>query len=295
MPVSNYPLNNVLEARARLGESTLWDAERSLLYWVDIYNHRLHKFDPASGEDQFFEVGDVIGPIALAGPDRLIIAQRDRIAFLNPQNGELTHLLSAEADKPDNRFNDGKCDPQGRFWFGSIAQTPNQASLYRYDPDGSLHVMETGLTISNGLGWSPEGTTFYLTDSAEGEIYAYRFDPDSGTIHDRRVLIDFSDEDAEPDGMAIDAEGCIWSALWNGWCVVRFDPDGKEMMRVKLPVQCPTCCAFGGEHLTDLYITTASVGLSQQEIEKGFHAGDLFCLKTDIAGMPSPVFGGTQT
>ncbi|MBD2260887.1 SMP-30/gluconolactonase/LRE family protein [Pseudanabaena sp. FACHB-2040] len=291
MPPANYPLDNVLEARSRLGESTLWDAEQNLLYWVDIYNHRVHKFDPTSGQDQFFEVGDVVGPIALAGPSQLIIGQRDRIAFLNTQDGKLTPILTIEADKPDNRFNDGKCDPQGRFWFGSISQDPKQASLYRYDPDGSLQVMETGLTISNGLGWSPDETTFYLTDSAEQKIYAYRFDAAIGSIQDRRVLIDLSDEGAEPDGMAMDAEGCIWTAMWNGWCVIRFDPDGKEMMRVKMPVQCPTCCTFGGQDLTELYITTASVGLSQQEIEQGFYAGDLFRLQTDVVGMPSYHFG----
>lgn len=289
---TSYQPQNVLTARARLGESTLWDADRHLLYWVDIYNHRVQQFDPASTENRVFEVGDVVGPIALAGPDRLIMAQRDRIAFLNTQDGQIKPLLSLESDKPSNRFNDGKCDTQGRFWLGSISQTPGQASLYRYDPDGSVQVMETNLTISNGLGWSPDETTFYLTDSQKGQIYAYRFDAATGSIEDRRVLIDLSEEGVEPDGMAIDSDGCIWSALWNGWCVARFDPQGQEMLRVQLPVQCPTCCAFGGEDLNELYITTASIGLSQQEIEKGFYAGDIFCVQTDVKGLPSNHFGG---
>lgn len=287
-----YEPQNVLEARARLGEATLWDADRHLLYWVDIYNHRVQQFDPKSKQNRIFEVGDVVGPIALAGEHRLIMAQRDRIAFLDTQTGEITPLLSLEADKPKNRFNDGKCDSQGRFWFGSISQNPGEASLYRYDPEGSVQVMETNLTISNGLGWSPDETTFYLTDSHKSHIYAYRYDAATGAIADRRVLIDLSEEGVEPDGMAVDAEGCIWSALWNGWCVARFDPEGKEMRRVRLPVQCPTCCAFGGDDLTELYITTASIGLSQQEIEQGFYAGDIFCVQTDVAGLPSPHFAG---
>jgi sugar lactone lactonase YvrE len=151
--------------------------------------------------------------------------------------------------------------------------------------------METGLTIANGLGWSPDGTTFYLTDSNESQIYAYDFDSKTGSIQNRRTLVDLSHENFEPDGMAVDAEGCIWSAMWNGWCIIRFDPNGKEMMRVKLPVQLPTCCTFGGEQLTDLYITSASVGLSQSEIQKSFYSGDLFCLQTDVIGMPSYQFG----
>lgn len=290
MSTANYPLKNVLQARARLGESPVWDAAHQRLYWVDIYNHRVHQFDPATGADRCFEVGDVVGPLALAGDQRLLIGQRDRIAFLDTQTATVTPIRPVEADKPNNRLNDGKCDPQGRFWFGSVSREPHQASLYRYDPDGTLQVMETGLTISNGLGWSPDGTTFYLTDSAPHKIYAYDFDGETGSIHNRRVLVDLSHESVEPDGLTIDAEGYLWSALWNGWRIVRFDPEGKEFMRVELPVQCPTSCTFGGEHLTDLYITTASVGLSQEEIENSFYSGDLFCLKTDIVGMPSSSF-----
>jgi sugar lactone lactonase YvrE len=287
-----YALKNVLEARARLGECPLWDADRQLLYWVDILNHRVHQFNPATGNDRFFGVGEVVGPIALAGDQRLIIAQRDHIAFLDTQSGQVSPILVVEADKPNNRFNDGKCDRQGRFWFNSMSEDEGQAALYRYDPDGSLHLMEKGLTIGNGLGWSPDDTTFYLTDSKPHLIYAYNFDATSGSISDRRVLVDLSHEEFEPDGLAVDREGGIWSAMWNGWCVIRFDPDGKEMMRVQVPVQRPTCCTFGGEHLTDLYITTASVGLTQKEIQKSFEAGDLFCLKTDVAGMPASSFNG---
>lgn len=291
MNIATYPLKNILPARARLGESPLWNPADRLLYWVDIYNHRVHQFNPVTQEDRFFHVEDVVGPIAPAGPDRLIIAQRDRLAFLHTQTGQITPTLSVEADKPDNRFNDGKCDPQGRFWFGSISQQPNQANLYRYDADGSLHLMEIELTISNGLGWSPDGTTFYLTDSKPHKIYAYDFDAATGSIENRRTLIDLSDAAFEPDGLTIDTEGYIWSAMWNGWCVIRFDPEGKEVLRVELPIQRPTCCTFGGEQLTDLYITSASVGLSQQEIDQGFYAGDLFCVQTDIVGLPSYSFG----
>ncbi|WP_416668981.1 SMP-30/gluconolactonase/LRE family protein [Egbenema bharatensis] len=292
MNTSNYPLEMVLDARARLGECPLWDAENQQLYWVDIYGHRVHQFNPATGDDRFWDVEEVVGPIAIAGEHRLIMAQRSRTAFLDTQTGAIDVINSVEADKPDNRFNDGKCDSRGRFWFGSMSEADEpEASLYRYDPDGSLHVMETGLTISNGLGWSPDDKTFYLTDSPSQKIYAYDYDAETGEISNCRDHVDLRGEEFFPDGLAIDTAGCIWSAMWDGWCVIRFDPNGQEMLRVEMPVQRPTCCIFGGEQMTDLYITTASVGLSQKEIQQSFQAGNLFRVRTDVPGLPSHSFG----
>jgi sugar lactone lactonase YvrE len=283
---------DVLTARARLGECPVWDPERRQLVWVDIYNHRLHQFDPATGRDRYLETEDVVTAIAVARGGRLLVALRDQLAFLDLETGELEPLLQLTFSHAGIRLNDGKCDSRGRFWVGSISEEPGQAALYRYDPDGSLHVMETNLTISNGLGWSPDGHTFYLTDSPSRKIYAYEFDPATGKIRNRRVLIDLGDEAAEPDGLAIDQQGHLWSALWNGWCVVCFDPSGREIERTRLPVQRPTSIAFGGAELTDLYVTTASVGLSQKDIQRGFLAGDLFRVAAASQGMPTHCFGG---
>lgn len=285
---TNFVLENVFHARARLGEGTVWDADRQLLYWVDIYNHRVHQYEPATGADVVFEVGAEVGCVGLEGFDRLILGLRDRIAFLDIPTGEIVTLAYVEADNPKSRLNDGKCDPAGRLWVGSMSEEEQPvAKLYRFDLDGSLHVMETGLTISNGLGWSPDQTLFYLTDTPAQKIYVYDYRVETGEISNRRVHVDLTGEPFFPDGMAIDAEGYIWSAMWNGWCVIRFNPEGKEVLRVPMPVPCPTCCAFGGADLTDLYITTASIGLSQAEIQNAFYSGDLFCLKTDVAGLPS--------
>lgn len=283
-----YPLHNVLEARARLGESPIWDSSQNLLYWVDIYNHRVHQFNPATGKNCFFDVGDVVGAIATAGKDRLIMALRHHLAFLNTHTGKVTPILEIEGNLSNNRFNDGKCDSQGRFWFGSMCSLEKpQASLYRYDPDSSLHVIEIGLTVSNGLGWSPDEKTFYLTDSPHKKIYAYDFNSVTGNISNRRIFVDLTNESFYPDGLTIDSEGHIWSAMWDGWCVIRFNAKGEEILRIKLPVQLPTSCTFGGEDLQTLYITTASVGLSQSEIEKSFYSGDLFALQTDVTGLPT--------
>lgn len=285
---SSFALNNVLNARARLGEGAMWDATKQLFYWVDIYNHRVHQFDPTTGKDVVFEMGSEATCVGLAAHDRLIVGLRDRLVLLDLATQEIISLTHIETDHPKSRLNDGKCDPGGRFWVGSISEEEEPiAKLYRYDPDGSLHVMETGLTNSNGLGWSPDRRSFYLTDTPTQKIYVYDYDLQTGAIHNRRVHINLAGESFFPDGLAIDAEGYIWSAMWNGWCVIRFDPDGKEVLRVPVPVPCPTCCAFGGADLTDLYITTASVGLSQPEIQKAFYSGDVFCLKTDVIGLSS--------
>lgn len=279
--------------RARLGEGPCWHLATQLLYWVDIYNHRVHQFDPVTGQERFFEVDDVVTCVVPAGEHRLLVAQRYRLAFLDTCDGRLTPILTidAEAKQPHNRLNDGKCDSAGRFWIGSMHPSDPLGCLYRYDPDGSLHKMESDLTISNGLGWSPDEQTFYLTDTPNQIIYAYDFDLKRGTIANRRILIDLREESFFPDGMTIDRDGCIWSAMWDGWCVIQFDPTGKEIQRIPLPVQCPTSCTFGGADLNTLYITTASVGLSQAQIEKNFHAGDLFCLPTNTTGLPAHTFG----
>lgn len=290
-----FALENVLGARARLGEGTVWDSDRQLLYWVDIYNHRVHQFEPATGTDVVFEVGAEVTCVALEGFDRLMIGLRDRIAFLDIPTGQVIDLVAIEFEHAKMRLNDGKCDPAGRFWVGAMSEAEQPiASLYRFDPDGRLHTMETGLTISNGLGWSPDHTLFYLTDTPAQKIYVYDYAVATGEIRNRRVHVDLTGESFFPDGLAIDAEGYIWSAMWNGWCVIRFDPTGREVLRVPMPVPCPTCCAFGGSDLTQLYITTASVGLSQSEIQTAFYSGDVFCLKTEVVGLPAFRFPNSQ-
>ncbi|MEM8637617.1 MAG: SMP-30/gluconolactonase/LRE family protein [Cyanobacteria bacterium P01_G01_bin.54] len=279
---------NVLAVRARLGEGPIWNAMQHVLHWVDIYNRRVHTFDPSTGEDTYIEVDTVVGGLFLEDQKHLILAQENGLTRLDLQQGTTTPLIAIEADCPNNRLNDVKADAQGRCWIGTMNNDEQpQANLYRCDPDNSLHLMETGLSISNGLGWSPDQTTFYLTDSPQQIIYAYEFDPVSGTIGDRRPFIDLSHESFYPDGLTIDAAGCIWSAMWNGGCVIRFDPTGQEMFRISLPVPLVTSCTFGGQNLTDLFITTASAGLSQAQLKQYIFAGDLFRVRTEIKGLPS--------
>ena len=285
-------LRIVLAARARLGECPVWQAVGQKLFWVDVYNHRVHQFDPVTGKDCYFDTGDVVSAIALAGTNRLLIALSDRLAWLDLPTGEVEVIHRIEFPHPvGTRLNDGKCDAHGRFWIGSCSERRGQGALYRYDPDGSLHIMETGLTIANGLAWSPDGKTFYLTDSAQHTIFAYDYLAETGSIVDRRILIDLSSEGVEPDGLTIDINGNLWSALWDGWCVACFDASGQEQSRIELPVPRPTSVTFGGPDLTTLYITSASVGLSQKEIQKCHTAGDIFCLSPVAQGTPTHSFG----
>ena len=291
MSENDWLSSDVFEVRARLGEGPVWDARTRRLYWVDIYNHRIHRFDPSTRQDDILRLPEIVTCVVPTRRGLLLVALRHDLALLDPSTEELTRVLTLEADQPDLRFNDGKVDPQGRFWIGSMSASGlAQGALYRYDPDGSVRGMESGLTISNGMGWSPNGRTFYHTDSTARRIYAYDYDEGSGAITGRRVFADLSGSPAFPDGLAVDGEGCVWSAQWDGWCVIRFAPDGREVRRLELPVQRPTSCCFGGPELRTLYITSASVGLSEQEVQLCPLSGDLFWVETETSGLPGRPF-----
>lgn len=286
------PLRNVLAARARLGEGPSWDAEAGVLWWVDIHNHRVHRFDPAAGEDTVYEVGETVGCAHPAADGRVVLGLRRGVALLDPATGAVEPLATLLPERPGLRLNDGKCDARGRLWVGSMSKEEGGAALFRVDPDGGVHEAAGGLTLSNGLGWSPDGATLYLTDSPAKTILAFDFDADAGTLSGRRVFADLSGPDSVPDGLAVDSEGCVWSAQWGGASLVRFAPDGGELLRVMMPVPNPTSCAFGGSGGTELYVTTASIGMTEDEVDDAFESGDLFVLRPGVAGPPAARFGG---
>jgi sugar lactone lactonase YvrE len=284
-------VEHVLAVQNKLGEGPIWDAEAQVLYWVDIEPGRFHRLDPATGEHEVFDVGLPLGALALRASGGLVMATRDGFAFWDPETGALRFIADPEADRPGARFNDGAVDRQGRFWAGTLGQGPN-SSLYRLDPDGSVHTMETGVTTSNGIGWSPDDRTMYYTDSPLRVIYAYDFDPATGAIENRRPFIHTPDEEGVPDGLTVDSEGFIWSARWRGWKVTRYDPEGKPEREIRMPVQYPTSCTFGGPGLDELYITSAWTRLSEAEREEQTQAGDLFRLRAGVKGLEEPRFLG---
>jgi sugar lactone lactonase YvrE len=290
-------VEHVLAVNNKLGEGPVWSPDEQALYWVDIENSHLYRFYPATGKYEFFDVGVPVGVLAVRASGGLVMATKKGFAFWQPQTQKLRLITDPEADKPHNRFNDGAVDCQGRFWAGTMCEVSEirkggEGSLYRLDADGSIHLMETGLTISNGIGWSPDNKTMYLTDSPQYVIYAYDFDPATGTIANRRPFISTPHDEGMPDGLTVDSKGYIWSALWGGWKIIRYDPSGKVERVIQLPVRHPTSCIFGGPNLDELYITSAWTELGAGYRKNHPLAGDLFRLKMDVKGQVRPKFAG---
>jgi sugar lactone lactonase YvrE len=285
-------VESILPAQNELGEGPLWHIEEQALYWVDIFKGCFHRFYPATGRRETFEVGLPLGALAFRAAGGLVLATRDGFAVWDFNQPTPRFIADPEADKPDNRFNDGMVDRQGRFWAGTLsnAEVEPLGSLYRLDPDGTASKMETGVTVSNGLGWSPDNKTMYYTDSPRRVIYAYDFDAVTGAIANRRVFARVPDDAGFPDGLTVDSEGFIWSAHWDGWQISRYDPAGQVERVIKMPVQRPTSCAFGGVNLNELYITSAWIRLSKAERQQQPLAGNLFRLKVEVKGLPAAKF-----
>jgi sugar lactone lactonase YvrE len=206
----------------------------------------------------------------------------------------LEMIAEVEADNPDNRMNDGKCDGAGRFWAGTMGfePIPGAGALYRLDADRNVTTVLENVTISNGLGWSPDDATMYYIDSSTNRIDAFDYDTETGKIRNRRRLIEVPQEQGMPDGMTVDAEGFLWVALWGGCSVRRYAPDGTPDLVVELPASQITCPTFGGKDLSELYVTSATQGLLEEELQEQPYAGALFCCRPGVAGMPAHAFGG---
>ncbi len=218
---------------------------------------------------------------------------RDGLALWDFDKSRLEFVADTEFEKKESRFNDGAVDPQGRFWAGTLTHDGSaSSSLYRLDPDYSVHTMATGLTISNGIGWSPDGKTMYLADTEKQVIYAYDFDAGTGNIENRRDFVRTTSEEGFPDGLTVDADGFLWVGFYGGWRVVRYGPGGKREREVRLPVANVTACTFGGPDISDLYITTAWSGLTDEQRREQPLAGDLFLLRTNVKGQPQVKFRG---
>jgi len=225
-----------------------------------------------------------------------IAATQTGFCHLDIDTGTLVPFASPNSGLPNRRFNDGKCDAMGRLWAGTLALdgTPGHDTLYRLDPDGTLHEIETGFHVCNGMGWSPDSTRFYLTDSGSRTIFVYDFDLTHGRPSNKRVLKTFDATDGKPDGLAVDADGYLWCAMWDGNALKRLTPDGRLDRTIALPVPRPTSCAFGGDDLKTLYITTARAGLSEAQLDAAPLSGSVLSLTTDVAGAPVGQYGDQE-
>jgi sugar lactone lactonase YvrE len=220
-----------------------------------------------------------------------VLATKKGFAFWDPAHPELVYLGDPDPDQGEARFNDAKTDPQGRFWAGKMSGQPEN-SLFRFDPDQSIHRMESGIAISNGMGWSPDQRVFYYTDSLARCIYAYDFQAQTGAIANRRIFATIPQDEGVPDGLTVDSEGFIWSARWGGWKIVRYAPDGSVEREITMPVELVTSCTFGGPDLDELYITSAWIDVKPEDRAAQPMAGDVFRLKTSVKGIAEPFFAG---
>jgi sugar lactone lactonase YvrE len=284
-------VEHVLAVQNSLGEGPVWHSGEKALYWVDIENFCYFRFDPKTNALEKVDVGVKIGTLAFRASGGYVLATANGFATWDATTRNLHQLGDPEADRPNSRFNDGAVDRRGRFWAGTLGAPPNNA-LYRLDPDGRIHTMETGLQLSNGIGWNPDGKIMYLTDTNPGIIYAYDFDEETGSITNRRIFAQSSDRNGWPDGLTVDQDGFVWSARWGGSCIERYDPDGKVERTIPIPARSPTSMAFGGDDLRDLYITSARNALKEEERKHPSADGDLFCLRVDVGGFPEPLFAG---
>lgn len=283
----------ILDAKVFLGEGPLWDVDQQALWWINIFAGELNCFEPASGENRQYQMGQPIGTVVLQESGGVAVALEHGFYSFDPQTGALTAIVDPEADQPDNRFNDGKVDPAGRFWAGTMetAETQATGALYCLDGSGNCQLKESGVFISNGICWTSDQQTMYYIDSPTRTVSAYDYDVSSGEISGKRTAIEIPDGLGYPDGMSIDADDNLWIAMWSGWCVAKFDPRTGELLdKIELPVANVTACAFGGPELNELYITTARKGNSDEELEKQPHAGSLFHAKVDVTGTTFPKF-----
>ena len=286
----------VAETGVELGERPVWDPNEDAIVWVDINTGDLHRYRPGGGDALLGSAGVSVGAAAPRAGGGYVLAAADGFRLTDAGGAQEGPPLRPPG-MPDNvRFNDGACDPAGRFWAGTEAWDMKSpiASLYRLDPDGSVTEMLTGIAESNGLGWSPDGTVFYYTDSGEdvSRVRAFSFDLEAGTLGREHDLIVFGPGDGLADGLVVDVEGCLWIAMWQGSCVRRYSPAGELLALYPLPVSQPTCHGFGGHRLDELYLTTAWEGMTSEQRQAEPLAGHLLRAFPGVRGLTPACYGG---
>lgn len=285
-PVDNTP-------SAGLGEGAIWHPEKKALLWVDITGGKVYMYKPGEGMLHDISLESMVGTVVPATGDYFAVAAQETGIFGLKKDGTKQKITDFPADAlPNVRFNDGKCDPAGRFWVGTMEKTAkaNAAKLYMLRDD-SLHVKENNITISNGIVWDTNKNIMYYIDTPTQQVVAYDYEPRTGGISNKQVVVEVPKEKGSPDGMSIDAEGKLWIAHWGGNGVYRWDPEtGNLMEKIEVPAPNVTSCAFGGPDLTTLYITTAREGLSDEQLEAYPLSGSLFVIETDVKGTQANLF-----
>jgi sugar lactone lactonase YvrE len=284
----------VVDCANRLGEVPLWDVAEQALYWVDIEGKRLHRLTPATGEVETWDMPERISSFALREKGGLVVAFASGLAFLDLPTMAIDWIARPEAHLPGNRFNEGKVDRKGRFWAGTMDDSlaSHTAGLYRLDPDLRVTRVLGDIGISNCFIWSRANDRFWFADTLDKQVFTFDYDHETGTIANRRLFTDTTGLGSGPDGGTIDEDGFIWIAMWDGWKVSRFAPDGRLDREIRLPVAKPTSCMFGGPDLSTLYVTTAVWDTTPEGLAAQPQAGGLFAIDAGVRGLPEPRFAG---
>ncbi len=284
----------VLDVRAQVGECPRWHPVEKVLYWVDIYEPSLNRFDPVTGENRKWPMPERIGSFGFRSDGGFIAGMQSGIYLFDLADMASRRLVfPLEPNNPESRFNDGRCDPGGGFWAGTMVESLDRrvGALYRVDHKLDCKRMVDNLIAPNGMAFSPDGRTMYHSDSRQDYVFAWDFDAASGAISNQRVFLAMDIQEGRPDGAAVDSEGYYWICHVGGWHVARYSPDGKIDRVIGIPVQRPTMCAFGGDDLRTLYVTTATFPLSDAALRKQPLAGGLFAMDAGVAGIPEPFVG----
>ena len=291
--MSSAQASCVVDCKNALGEGALWCPREQVLWWIDISSPTLWRFEPGTDRVEHWPLPKPPGSFALRKDGGFLFAFRNGFATLGEPGGELDWCDLPKLALGDERFNDGKTDRAGRFWTGTLDRKLGAAigQLYRVEPGLRVTAMDRGFTISNGIGWSPDDRIMYFTDTPSRRIYRYDFDAASGQIANRRVFVEAEPGQGGPDGMTVDAEGYVWSAQFDRWHIHRYAPDGSLDRRIRMPVQRPTTCMFGGPDLATLYVTSARMDLAADALAAQPHAGGVFALDPGVRGLPEPRFG----
>ena len=277
----------------KLGEGALWNHETNELYWISIEGKLLNIFNPKTRQNRSLPTASQIGTVVPKNKDEALIALVDGIYTMNLHTGEATLFSDMKDVLTGCKLNDGKCDPSGRLWVGSMGwqQEKGKAKLFTIKNDSSVTTKIDSITISNGIVWTKDKKTMYYIDTPTSQIKAYDYDNATGDISNERVAVEISEDLGHPDGMAIDVEGMVWVGMWNGNAVIRFNPKtGKLLQKIEVPAHNVTSCAFGGDNLETLYITTARVDMTDDEIEKYPLAGSVFKVNPGVKGVKSNFF-----
>jgi sugar lactone lactonase YvrE len=279
----------LFDTKATLGEGPIWHARTQTLYWIDILEKRIY-----CGGDVLSELDDLIGCIAPRKSGGLVLAQRVGFASLELDSVGLTPLASPSEELSTNRFNDGKCDPRGRFLAGTMdmGETDPTGSLYSFDGT-SITKLLSNVTISNGMAWSPDYKTFYYIDTPTRTVRAFDYDLETGAIANARIAVSISESLGWPDGMTSDVQGNLWIAMWGGAQVTKWDPNTGELLeQLPVPAKNVSSCVFGGKNLNELYITSARKGLDEATLAQYPLTGGVFRIQTSVEGMPTFEFEG---